>query len=132
VLYAAQGAAIALLMTFPQGPPDPGPSYPPPNANDRYSYQQDRTPPGYPPPAYPYAAPPVKNSGAAIASMVLGILGFVFPLGIAGIAYGIIALNQMRHVPQRGRGLAIAGIVCAAAWLVVLFVVFGWDAIPSQ
>ena len=104
------------------GPPPPG--YPPP-------------PPGYgyPPPyrgfygdpydPYRQAAPSGTN-GMAIGSLVTSILAVPtmffcigFPLAIAGIVLGIVALTQTKRTAQAGGGLAIAGIVIGALTLVV-------------
>ncbi|WP_280274726.1 DUF4190 domain-containing protein [Nocardia wallacei] len=54
------------------------------------------------------------TNGFAIAALVTGILG-----GICGlsIVFGIIALVQIKKTGQRGRGLAIAGLVLTAAWI---------------
>jgi hypothetical protein len=40
---------------------------------------------------------------------------------IAGIVMGIIALNQVKHTGEHGRGLAIAGIAVGAVTLVFGF-----------
>jgi hypothetical protein len=58
----------------------------------------------------------------AIAAFVLGLLGFVGISAILGIIFGIIALSTIRGRLQRGKGLAVAGIVLGSAWL-VLFIV---------
>jgi len=66
-----------------------------------------------------------KTSGLAIASLVLGILGFcTFGLaGIVGLILGIIGLITVRQSAGqlKGQGLAIAGIVVSAVSLVMLF-----------
>jgi hypothetical protein len=54
---------------------------------------------------------------------VLGIIGlFLFIIGpILGIVFGIIALVQIRRrPPQRGKRLAITGIVLSCLWLVLI------------
>ncbi|HEX3917077.1 MAG TPA: DUF4190 domain-containing protein [Caulobacteraceae bacterium] len=82
--------------------------------------------------AYPIAQP---ASGAAIASLVCGILGLLtgwIPIvGIVGLALGIGAVITGIIGARRtnGRGMAIAGLVCGAIvillWIVVtvIFVV---------
>lgn len=55
-----------------------------------------------------------RTSGLAIASLVTGLLGC---LSIAGLVLGIVALVQIRHTGERGRGLAIGGIAAFAVWL---------------
>ena len=69
--------------------------------------------------------PPAGTSGWAIASFVVGLLSVAL-LGLAtllSITFGIIALRRIRRLGQKGRGLAIAGLVLSAAWLVVAIVV---------
>lgn len=75
-----------------------------------------------PPPGLPLAptgpgGPPPSN-GLAIASLVLGLLGFctVGLTSIVGLILGIVALNRINHDPHlaRGKGLAIGGIVTSA------------------
>ncbi|HMG44008.1 MAG TPA: septum formation family protein [Acidimicrobiales bacterium] len=118
----------------PSAPPPPGsggfpqqPGYPP----------QQPPPPGYPSPpgGFPPApaggpgwSPPGGGQGTdgfAIAALVLGILSCI-PLGII---FGIIALNRIGRSGQKGRGLAIGGIVASVVWgaLVVGAVALGGD-----
>jgi hypothetical protein len=55
---------------------------------------------------------------------VLGLLG----VAILGVIFGIVALKRIGTTRQRGKGLAIAGIVLSVAWVgvaVVLVVVAG-------
>jgi len=71
------------------------------------------------------AGQPAGTSGWAIASFVVGLLSVAL-LGLAtllSIIFGIIALKRIRRLGQKGRGLAIAGLVLSAAWLVVAIVV---------
>jgi hypothetical protein len=87
-----------------------------------------RTPLAVPPPPYPfsplnladgYAVVPTqqKTAGLAVASMVLGILGFFFgwlylvPCALA-IIFGGIALSQIKARNLSGKGMAITGLVC--------------------
>jgi prepilin-type processing-associated H-X9-DG protein len=68
----------------------------------------------------------VKNSGLAIWSLVLGILGF-FTCGITGIVgliLGIVGLSEISKSAGRlkGKGLAAAGIACSSVSFVVLFI----------
>lgn len=96
-------------------------------------------PPAYPPSGAPggYAASPAQapNHGPAIASMVLGIVSLGFPCAgfatsIIGLILGIASLPHVQpRGPKRGRGMAIAGIVCSAlalmVWGVMLLLVIG-------
>ena len=69
------------------------------------------TPGGY---HYPTDRPAPGTNGFAIASFVLGLLGGV----LLSVIFGIVALTKLRDRPQRGKGLAIAGLCLSGAWLV--------------
>lgn len=56
-----------------------------------------------------------KTNGFAITSLVLGILGCTAWLALI---FGFISLNQIKRTGDRGRGLAITGIVLALLWFV--------------
>jgi hypothetical protein len=67
-----------------------------------------------------------------VASLVLGILGGV----LLAIIFGVVALRQIKRRGDRGRGMAIAGIVLGGLWtllivLVVILAATGYDE-PSQ
>jgi hypothetical protein len=94
--------------TYPPGSyPAPGP-YPSP---------QD---PGYWPQQGGYAAPQT-TSGLAIASLVLGLMWLFWLGSVLALVFGLISLSQIKRTNQKGRGLAIAGIVLGG--LGVLFLV---------
>lgn len=64
-----------------------------------------------------YVQNPNKYCGAAIASLVcslIGLLCFGIPLGFAAVVAGIYALTQIKQTSEKGKGLAIAGIVIGA------------------
>jgi Septum formation/Domain of unknown function (DUF4190) len=65
-------------------------------------------------------APPRSRttSGWAIASFVLGLLGAFFLSPV----FGCIALSRIKRLGQRGRGLAIAGLVASGLWIVLIVV----------
>jgi hypothetical protein len=97
------------------GPAHPGPAHPGP------AY----TGPAHPGPAYTGpagypggqpAAPKDGTNGLAIAALILGILGGV----LLSVPFGIAALVQVRKRPQRGKGLAIAGLVLSGGWILVI------------
>ncbi|MBX6752094.1 MAG: DUF4190 domain-containing protein [Micromonosporaceae bacterium] len=75
------------------------------------------------PPVTPTYAPPIAQppgfNGFAIAGFVLSLCA-CFPLGII---FAIIALVQMRRSGERGRGLAIAGLVISIVWILCLWAV---------
>jgi Domain of unknown function (DUF4190) len=54
------------------------------------------------------AAPSDSANGFAIASFILALIG---PLAILSVIFGIAALVRIRNRPQRGKGLAITGLV---------------------
>ena len=90
---------------------------------------QTLTAPGSPPTAPPetlhYATTlRERRAGLAIASLILGVVGFcTFGIaGIVGVILGIVALVKASHEPQldRGKGLAIAGIVTGTVSLLML------------
>lgn len=72
---------------------------------------------GYPPAGQGFPPPggaPVqrKTSGAAIASLILGILGCVpFITGLLAIVFGIVGIGKTKDPRYSGRGLAIAGLL---------------------
>jgi Domain of unknown function (DUF4190)/Septum formation len=70
-------------------------------------------------PEAPAGRPPAdrpKTSGFAIASLVFGVIGGV----LLGVIFGLVALRRIRRRNLRGRGLAIAGLVCSGAWAVLI------------
>ncbi len=93
------------------------PSYPPPPPGG-YGYP---SPPaggyGYPPaPAGGYGYPPQPQSaatnGMAVASLVCSLFGWLCIVGpLLGLIFGFVALNQINQTGQRGRGMALAGII---------------------
>ncbi|MGO9152961.1 DUF4190 domain-containing protein [Mycobacterium sp.] len=57
----------------------------------------------------------------AIASLLCSAIGLLCIMGpIAGLIFGFLALNQIKQTGQRGRGLAIAGIVIGALLVAVI------------
>ncbi len=82
------------------------------------------------PVAVPYNAPK-ESSGLAVASLVLGILGFFTGItAILAIIFGAVAMSQTKKNPNLGgRGMAVAGfvmgiVVVAFGLLFVAFVIF--------
>lgn len=124
------------------GPVVPTPSpYPPPNnpwalpgdpyATPQQPYQQPYQPYPYPPPqpgAWGPAPPPYHGyaqpntgNGKAIAALVLGILSIVFSwlfffdgvFVIPGVIFALIAMSETKAPGSRGRGMAVAGLICS-------------------
>jgi hypothetical protein len=111
-------------MTDPGGPYDPPPAQPPPPPPG--APPPPPPPPQYPPPAYDwsqqqhqYAPPPPQaqgTNGFAIASFVLGLLGGI----CLSVIFGFVGLSQIKKRGQKGRGLAIAGLLLSAGWAVAI------------
>ena len=66
-----------------------------------------------------------RNNGLAIASMVLGIVWVYWIGSLLAVIFGHIALSQIKKSEgrQRGRGMAIAGVVLGYVGLAVLALV---------
>jgi hypothetical protein len=66
------------------------------------------------------AAPERQLNGMSIAALCCGL----FPVTcFLGIAFGLIAIHQIRTNPQRGLGLALSGIAVGAAWFVIVLLI---------
>ncbi|UQU63022.1 DUF4190 domain-containing protein [Couchioplanes caeruleus] len=91
--------------------------HPQPYANQPGPYAAQPFPPvpGFAPP--PPQAHPGTN-GFAIASLIFGILGGV----LFATVFGIVGLVQTRRRHQRGKGLAITGLVLAGCWVTAIIV----------
>lgn len=61
-------------------------------------------------------APPARTNGFAIASLVFGILGGI----LLSVIFGIVALVQLKNRNERGKGMAIAGLVLSGVWTVAI------------
>ena len=118
----------------------PPPNFPPPsNGYSDSNYGQNDGYQTHQPPNYQYGKPSDVKSGLAIASMVLGILGFVTSIILVGVIFsliglilGIVALVKANKKPHiyGGTGFAIAGVVLSA--LIVLFIpIIAAIAIPN-
>ena len=66
--------------------------------------------------------PQDERNGLAVGALVLGILGLAFPpLGLVGLIQGIVALVRANAlISHKGRRLAIVGICCGGASLLLL------------
>lgn len=77
--------------------------------------QQYPPPPGQYPPQYgqpQYGGPPTKTSGAAIGSLVCGILGCIpFVTSLLAIILGFIGLGATSKPGVTGRAMAIIGLI---------------------
>ena len=134
--YPPAGSA---LPTYPGGatdtPPSPygQPAYGQPGYGQpgyaQPGYDQNAAGPyGYPQAGYGavgYGAPvgvPGTN-GMSIAALVCGLTGFLCGItAILAIIFGFIGLSQTKQRGQNGRGMAIAGIILGALWVVAVIV----------
>ena len=73
--------------------------------------------------------PQRQTSGAAVASLICGILGCV-PLitGLLAVILGIVGLKKTKDPRYSGRGMAIAGLILGLISLVVWGVIAGGGA----
>lgn len=114
-----------------QQPPPPGDQTPPPTYESHWPVQP---PPPAPPPRYDatpqtnYPAhwnqqnlapvyvetPRGGTNGFAIAALVFGII----PICFLGVIFGIVALVQTSKSGQKGKALAITGLVLNVLWVV--------------
>ncbi|MGW6705748.1 DUF4190 domain-containing protein [Streptomyces sp. NPDC054956] len=83
-------------------------------------------PPPPPPYGHPYGQPygPPALNGFAFASLLVGLLCFP-PLGIV---FGVVALVQIAKKGERGRALAVSGLVVSLLMSVVMVVTVAWAA----
>jgi VanZ family protein len=125
----------------PPGYRPPEPAYPPPGHRPP-APQGGYGPPAYqpgPPPPQPYAVPYYaharRGTGKAIASLVLGIASIilsilsVFDVIFIALAviFGVLGLTEANRSPHReGRGMSIAGLVCAGVGAVLAVVLTVW------
>lgn len=114
--------------------PEPGyPGYPPPNPQGYNPYA-----PGYIP-TYPYGAPvPAPTNNFATISLVCGVVGLVtlfcgfgFLAGIVAVAFGHLALHEIKLSGGRlgGRAMAIWGLVLGYGVLVLYLAFFAFYAV---
>jgi prepilin-type processing-associated H-X9-DG protein len=79
-------------------------------------------------------AEPSKSSGMAIASLVLGILGFCTAglTALLGLVFGLVALSQIRRSQGalKGRGFALAGTIVSGVAMLMIPIVLA-IAIPA-
>jgi peptidyl-prolyl cis-trans isomerase B (cyclophilin B) len=63
-----------------------------------------------------------QSAGSAARYNVLAIVGFIlaFVFNIAGLVVSLIALSQVKKTGERGRGLALAGVIIS-----IVSIIFG-------
>ena len=137
VAPTAPAAPAAPAYVAPQVPGSPTAQFAPPPAPGVPVAPAYGAPgaPGAPVyPGQPYGATPYPQSQApmnvlAIISMIAGIVGlFTFGIvAVGAVVLGHIALSQIKKRHQRGRGMAIAGLITGYFSILVwgLLIVFG-------
>ena len=71
----------------------------------------------------PPPRPGARMNRMAVASLLCSSIGWLFIIGpLLGLIFGFLALNQIKQTGQRGRGLAIAGIVIGAVLFAIITV----------
>ena len=80
--------------------------------------------------------PPARRvSGLAVASLVLGLVGFLFCgiTSILAVIFGGIALSQIKNRPDEltGRGLAIAGLILGVVMMVLVALLFAFGSVKT-
>src|SRR5580704_15133911 len=102
------------------------PGYPPapafPGQAPGGGYQSPPVPGYWSQPPAPGFAPVTRTNGLAVTSLVLGILWLFWLGSLVRLVLGLVALKQVKHRNQAGRGIAIAGVVLSVLWLVGLVV----------
>lgn len=94
--------------TAPSAPPPPPYGAPPP----QYAAPpQDSGPVPYAPGHYPQGPAPWTTNGLAVASVVLSILWLGGIGTVLGIVFGHVSRSQIKKRPQRGAGIALAGLI---------------------
>lgn len=130
---AASEPFIPAEPAAPAVPPYPSdPVYP--SEPVQQAYPQPSAPYA-PPQTYPgqqtyrqpvYAAPAQKTNGLAVAGFVCSLASFILPYvgvvtAIVGLILSIIGIGQIKKSGEKGRGLAIAGIIIGA--LIILLTI---------
>lgn len=66
-----------------------------------------------------------KYNKSAVVGLILSIIS-IFGVGLAGIVgfiLGIVALTQIKHTHEKGKGIAIAAIIIGFIWSFVIGIV---------
>lgn len=91
------------------------------------------TPAAVPAPSPPVAGALPQTSGLAIASLVLGLLGFCGVTALVGLILGIVALVKINRSQGRltGNGFAIGGICASGFMLLFALPIFAALLLPA-
>jgi hypothetical protein len=118
-------------LTMSDAPPPPGPAFPAQPGNEN-PYQSPGANPYQSPGANPYqssGANPYGGSSAGSSEQrvnILAVLSLVlaFFISIGAVICGHIALSQIKRTGEKGRGLAIAGLVLGYLGIVAGILLF--------
>ncbi len=72
-----------------------------------------------------------KTNSFAIVALVVSLAGSLFFLGWVGAIFGHISLSQIKRTGEKGRGMAIAGLVIGYAALAGAAVILGLVALGT-
>lgn len=110
--------------------PPPAPPYAgePPHAQPQYAPPPYGAAPGYPyAPGPAYGYPGVKTNVLAIVSMIASIVGFLWILPffgpLTGVITGHISLRQISRTGEKGRGMALAGVIVGYVGLAIILAI---------
>ncbi|SDT64349.1 Septum formation [Streptomyces sp. TLI_053] len=98
------------------GPPVPGPAAPQPTG---WAAVTPAAQSGFQP-GFPYPAAPTRTNGFAIASLVTAL----FCLWPLALVFAVVALVQIPRRNEKGRGLAVSGLVVGVLSLIVSLIAF--------
>lgn len=137
------GAPYDPPAASPYGAPPAAPSYDAPPVAPPYAGGSSATYPqtSYPAPTYGYGGyEQQKTNVLAIVSMIASIVGFVWILpfigSLAGIIMGHISLSQIKRTGDKGRGMALAGVIVGYVGLALVILgtilIFGFIAWAAQ
>ncbi|KQS17296.1 DUF4190 domain-containing protein [Frigoribacterium sp. Leaf186] len=73
-----------------------------------------------------------QSAGSAARYNVLSIVGFIlaFVFSLAGLIVSLIALSQIKKTGERGHGLALAGVILSAVFI-ILSIVYVVAVVPA-
>jgi hypothetical protein len=78
-------------------------------------------------PGLPRFPQPQPTDGLAVAALVCGLCGFIYLVpAVLGIIFGSIAVHQTSRNGRRGKGMAVAGIVAGAFWIVAYVLIIAY------
>lgn len=115
-------------MSDPNQPPVTPPPANPPAMPPAYQSPQSAPPYGQNAPAQPaYGQPAYGQPAATERYNVLAIVSFVsaFFIQLAAVICGHIALSQIKKTGEKGRGLAIAGLVIGYLGILAGIIILG-------